>query len=87
MHQAWMIGMGEFEGQTLIIDDLIQPTGGAWGENFDPDDVELEHWGTLRLEFHEQDGGHVYWDSVDADYGSGDHPIERLTRVRLAECE
>lgn len=87
MHQAWMIGMGEFEGQTLLIDDLIQPVGGAWGDNFDPDTIELEHWGTLSLEFHEPDNGHVFWDSVDPDYGSGDHPIERLTQVRLAECD
>lgn len=87
MHQAWMIGMGEFEGQTLLIDDLIQPVGGAWGDNFDPDTIELEHWGTLSLEFHEQDNGHVFWNSVDPDYGSGDHPIERLTQVRLAECD
>jgi len=87
MHQAWMIGTGEFEGHTLVIDNLIQPTGGTWGEDFDPEAIELEHWGTLRLEFSDQNNGHVFWDSVKQDYGSGDHPIERLSSVRLAECQ
>lgn len=86
MHQAWKIGTGEFQDQTLIIDNLIQPTGGAWGDDFNPEAIELEHWGTLRLEFQDQNSGHVHWDSVKPDYGSGDHPIERLSSVRLAEC-
>lgn len=87
MHQAWMIGTGEFEGQTLIVDDLIQPTGGTWGEDFDPEAIELEHWGSLRLDFMGPDNGHVYYDSVKEAYGSGDYPLQRLTSVRTAECD
>jgi hypothetical protein len=86
-HQAWMIGTGEFDAQTLMIDDLIQPTGGTWGEDFDPDAIELEHWGTLELDFTGPDNGHVYYDSVKADYGSGNYPLQRLSRVRMADCE
>ncbi|MDZ7790041.1 MAG: hypothetical protein U5L08_06010 [Xanthomonadales bacterium] len=87
MHQAWMIGTGEFNGQTLIIDDLIQPTGGTWGDDFDPTAIELEHWGSLQLEFQGPDSAHVYYDSVKDAYGSGDYALQRLTRVRMADCE
>lgn len=86
-HQAWMIGDGEFSGQTLQIDNLIRPTGGRWGDNFDAGAVDLNHWGTLTLEFFDNGSGHVSWNSVDEGFGSGDHPIKRLSIPRLAECE
>lgn len=86
-HQAWMIGDGEFNGQILQIDNLIRPTGGRWGDNFDAGVVDLNHWGTLTLEFFDDGSGHVSWNSVDEGFGSGDHPIERLSIPRLAECE
>jgi hypothetical protein len=31
--------------------------------------------------------GHIWFDSVDDDFGAGDHLIERLARPKLAECE
>ncbi|NBB93504.1 MAG: hypothetical protein GVY32_10095 [Gammaproteobacteria bacterium] len=86
MHQAWMIGTGDFDGQTLSIDEMIRPIGGAWGEDFNPDAVVDQPWGSLTLDFTDGESGHAYWDSIDPAYGSGDHPIERLSRVRLAEC-
>lgn len=87
MHQAWMMGVGEFTGQVLQVDDLIRPVGGLWGDEFDASDVDFEHWGGLTLEFLDQDAGHVSWDSVQEGFGSGEHPIVRLSRVRLADCE
>lgn len=86
MHQAWMIGTGEFEGQTLFIDEMIRPTGGAWGEDFDPEMVVEQAWGSLTIDFNDGDSGHAYWDSVDPAYGSGDYPIQRLSSVRMADC-
>lgn len=86
-HQAWMMGEGEFDGQTLQVDDLVQPTGGRWGEDFDPAAIERSHWGTLTLEFFDETSGHVTWNSVREGFGAGDHPITRLSIPRLADCE
>lgn len=86
MHQAWMIGSGEFEGQTLFIEEMIQPLGGAWGKDFDPDQIERIDWGSLTIEFFDEDTAHVFWQSKLKEYGSGDYPIQRLSRARLAEC-
>lgn len=87
-HQAWMIGTGEFDGQELHVEDLLQPVGGRWGDNFDPEAVDLDNrWGSLTLEFFDEGSGHVAWDSEREGYGADEHPIERLTVPRLAECE
>lgn len=87
MHQAWMVGTGDFEGQTLAIEDMTQPMGGAWGEDFNPAAIVHQPWGSLTLEFNDDESGHAYWDSVDPAFGSGDYPIQRLSRMRLADCE
>ncbi|RFF28729.1 MULTISPECIES: hypothetical protein [unclassified Wenzhouxiangella] len=88
--QAWMIGQGRFESGTQerarIEFDLYQPTGGVYGDDFDPDAIDNVDWGTLLVEFSDADTGRVYWDSNLEDYGSGDYPIVRLARPMLAEC-
>lgn len=87
-HQAWMIGQGVFDGRTLHVDDLYRPTGGKWGENFDPGAVDRENrWGSLTMEFSEDGTGHVAWNSVQEGFGTDEHPINRLSTLRLADCE
>lgn len=84
--QAWMTGIGNFDGNTLQIENLVQPTGARFGADFDPGDVERVPWGTLTMEFFDEDSGHVLWDSVVPEFGSGEHPLTRLARPMLAEC-
>jgi hypothetical protein len=97
--QAWMMGDGEIKSwvinipppgvptHTIVIDSMVRPTGTRFGTNFDPDDIVWEDWGRLAIDFFRQGTGHVYWDSNDDDFGTGDHPIERLARPMLAECD
>ncbi len=87
--QAWMIGDGDFTGMTLSIDPLYQPRDGTEQMPLETDGIELIDWGTLTLEFSDQDAdrGHVAFSSGFEEYGSGDYPIERFARPMLAECE
>jgi len=85
--QAWMIGDGEFDGEILTIDQLIQPVGTRFGDEFDSEEIEYLDWGSLTLEFTSENSGHIWFDSHFDDYGSGDYPIERLARPMLAECD
>lgn len=101
--QAWMVGMGEASvidsplqapaddspaSVIIEVDDLVQPKGGVWGSDFDPEAIDPVHWGSLTFEFQSDSGsGHVYWDSVLEDFGSGDHPLVQATRPRFAECD
>ncbi len=84
--QAWMTGMGQFNGTTLTIDDLMQPVGGGFRPDFQPENVQRTHWGSLTLRFDDADDGRVDFSSVFEDYGSGGYPIVRLARPLLADC-
>ena len=85
--QAWMMGDGDFDGTTLTIDNLLQPRDTENGMPFDASGIENIHWGTLTIEFDDDKNGHIWFDSVFEEYGSGDYPIERLARPMLAECD
>jgi hypothetical protein len=84
--QAWMIGEGEFDGNRLIIPDVSQPrdlddampdeTGGVW----------LKPWGSLTIDFVDAESAALSFASELEDYGSGEYPLTRLARAKLAEC-
>jgi hypothetical protein len=86
-HQAWMMGDGQFDGQVLTIDNLVQPVGGHWGDDFDASAIDFQPWGSLTMEFFDDYTGHIHWESTLSEYGSGDHPIYRLSKTKLAECD
>src|SRR5690625_7426220 len=89
-----MMGVGKIESLPGIGDaaparvkvDLVQPTGGFAGDQFDPKQIELVDWGHLTLEFN-HDSGRVIWSSKLDEYGNGEYEIERLARPMLADCE
>ena len=85
--QAWMMGDGTLEDTTLHIDNLVQPVSAELGPSFSPTEVQFVPWGSLVMEFDDDLNGHLWFDSMDEEYGSGDYPIERLARPMLAECE
>lgn len=84
--QAWMIGDGHFEGQRLVISDLFQPRdlGDAMPE--DTAGIELLDWGSLSIDFHSPEQAELQYTSILGEYGSGQYPLTRLARARLAEC-
>lgn len=85
--QAWMMGVGEFDDATLHVDDLLQPRDTANGMPFNPSGIEPFVWGTITMEFHDEDSGHVPFESDFEEYGSDDYSIMRLARPMLAECD
>lgn len=87
LHQAWLVGTGQFEDDSLIVPDMIRPSGGGNYDDYDPATVEYENWGSLSFEFTSPDAGEVAWISNDPAYGSGSYSIERLARPMLAECD
>lgn len=86
--QAWMMGDGEFDGDnTLHVENLVQPRDTGEAMPFDATGIEHFEWGTLTMEFFDDESGRVTFDSDFPEYGSGDFPIERLARPMLAECD
>lgn len=81
----------ERNGEGFVVEVLPDDRGliywFTYTPDFDPADVERIDWGRLEIEFHDDNTGHIYFDSALEGYGSGDYPIERLARPMLADCE
>lgn len=84
--QAWMTGVGDFDGNILHIDELLQPRDTGEGMPFDTTGIENMDWGSLTMEFQDDESGNVSFDSDLEDYGSDEFSLERLARPKLADC-
>jgi hypothetical protein len=49
--QAWILGVGSVVGNSIVIDDIQITRGGIFGEDFDPDTVVRESWGSFSVSF------------------------------------
>ena len=99
--QSWVLGDGEFIDDGIIItpppgtpeavaviEDVHLPIGSFFGEDFDPDAIELLPWGQIELAFLNDDEAVIAWESDLDDFsGSGEHELQRLARPQLAECD
>ncbi len=84
--QAWFTGIGTYSGDTAIISNVLQPTGGRWIPNFDPDRIVDSPWGTLKFTFTDCNHGKVDFSSTQPGYGSGSMNLTRLTQPAGPGC-
>jgi hypothetical protein len=75
--QAWLSGLGSYDGNTLVVPDLQITQGTRFGGDFDAADIERTHWGTLEFEFDGCDAATVHYSAVDPAYGSGTQAARR----------
>lgn len=84
--QAWMVGVGDIEGNRIVFDELLETRGGPFGPDFDPADLEMMEWGRLELEFSSCNDGTVRYDSEDGAWGVGQHRFTRLIEIEGRPC-
>lgn len=85
-NQTWMIGLGEPDGERIVVPELLAPRGARFGEPFDPDDVELVAWGRLELTLGCREGSADY-ESELPEFGAGSLDLVRLTFLADLDCE
>ena len=79
----WMIGQGPVIANQIRFEELLAPTGGRFGPDFDPDEVELVPVGSARLVLSDCDNG---WLDYQA-FGQNQRlPLTRLTRSLGLTC-
>ncbi len=83
--QAWFFGLGELRNELIVVDDVSQPIGGNFGSDFDPNNVELIHWGSLELNLACEEGT-LNYQSVFDEFGSGNQNLKRFTRIFTSQC-
>jgi hypothetical protein len=82
--QRWMLGLGDIDKNIVTVPQLMDTHGGRFGADFNPDDVEFEHVGTLTISFLDCATALANY-SVD---NNGDHQsTSRLTNVYGHTCD
>lgn len=85
-NQYWMLGVGERDGDEIVVPELHATRGARFGDAFDPDDVEQLPWGELRLRLGCDDRGEAVYNSLLPEFGSGSYQLIRLTRLDGLDC-
>jgi hypothetical protein len=85
--QAWMTGDGQIVGNTLTIDPLLRPVDTESLMPFEIDGVVNQPIGRLEVRFDDDLNGWMDFTSTSPDFPSLSHPLERLARPMLAECD
>jgi len=49
--QAWIVGIGSFQGNTILFEDAEITSGGVFGSTFDPDAVVIPEAAAVGAEF------------------------------------
>jgi len=49
-NRRWFFGIGEIREGKFQFDEMLTTSGGVFGPDFDPDEVQLSPWGSLELE-------------------------------------
>lgn len=75
--QRWYFGIGTIKNHQIVLDTLYEASGGRFGPNFDPDEVNLAEVGSLVLSIYDNSSG-------KADYllhgEAGYQQLSRLTQ-------
>ncbi|MFB9068447.1 spondin domain-containing protein [Pseudofulvimonas gallinarii] len=79
--QVWLAGMGEMDADGGIASDveMYVTTGGEFASTGNPDLVDRQRWGTIRIGFGDCGHGRVFYQPDDPDWPSGDYFINRLS--------
>jgi N-acetylneuraminic acid mutarotase len=85
-NQAWTIGTGTRQGDSLVIEDNLISRGTRFGSNFNANDVKLEPWGRIELTFRDCNSLDFRYASPLAGFGSASRSATRLTSIAGASC-
>jgi hypothetical protein len=83
--RRWFFGTAEILGESLLFNDLLTTGGARFGPAFDPDDVTLSDWGTLRLDLG-CDQGLATFEPGEPGFPPGTLNLTRLTGLDGLEC-
>lgn len=83
--QAWMVGVGEIQGNRVEFDEVLFTEGSGFGIDFDPASLVLVPWGEIQLEFHNCDSATLSYQGPP-DWGQAERRLTRLIRIPGLPC-
>lgn len=86
-NQIWLVGVGNYEGNTATVDVTISKLG-LFPPEFNSEDVSLEAWGQLKFEFIDCNNVDFSWTPDEGvDYLAGSMQLSRLTAIDGLNCD
>lgn len=85
-NQLWLYGRGEIDGDSIVIEDVLQFYGADFGDLFDSADVQSQRWGSLRVDYDGCNDLVLNYASTDPAYGSGTLGMRRLYQLGQTVC-
>jgi hypothetical protein len=82
---SWMFATGPVVGDQAQLTGYAT-LGGAFGNSFDPRNVQVQAWGTLNVDFDDCNHGTVHFNPNDPALVDGSMPITRLTSLYNSSC-
>ncbi len=86
--QYWISGNGPITQRSIAIDRIVSTTGPAFGPAFNPAELSIKRWGSMRVEFTSCTRANFSWESTGADsagFGSGGYPMQRIIENELTQ--
>jgi hypothetical protein len=84
-NRRWFFGIGEILEDKIVFNELFTTLGGIFGEDFDPESVEVEPWGALELEL-QCDSGIARFTPTEPGFPAGTLDLTRLTFLEGLSC-
>jgi hypothetical protein len=83
---AWILGLANVAGNSLVADELDRPVGTSFGEAFDTNSIDFSDWGGMSMVFPDCEalstpGNVVYSGSPDLGYEPLITGAERITHI------
>jgi hypothetical protein len=85
-NRRWFFGTGEILEDKIVFSEMFTTSGGIFGDDFDPESVEVEPWGSLELEL-QCNFGIARFTPIEAGFPAGTLNLERLTFLEGLSCE
>jgi glutathione S-transferase len=86
--QVWMLGVGSIEDDQIHFDEVLQPFGARFGNDFDPELVNESQWGTGTLTADNCESIHMVLVPNEASQGAGftnlEYDLVRLTTPAIS---
>ncbi len=83
--QAWMMGVGYFEGDHIVVENMQSLKGTVFGSGFNMHDLITKDWGRIEMVFVNCNVGGTQY-SGPPEFGNGFLPMQRLTVIHGHIC-
>jgi hypothetical protein len=85
-NRRWFFGIGEIQQGKFVFNEMWTTHGGIFGDDFDPESVEVEPWGSLELDL-QCDTGIASFTSTEEGFPAGTLNLTRITSLEGLSCD